>query len=87
MLLRSVYDEIAKLCEKLVCAFLGSVGELYRLAKVKAEDAEDRLAVNLISSRFKVYVTLKAYENIYELINVVDLFKMNVYGHFENSFL
>jgi hypothetical protein len=48
-------------------------GDLY-----PREDAEDRLSVYLVSSGLKVYVTVKSNKDVNELINVVDLFELNV---------
>ena len=76
-----------ELSAELFCALLLVVCELDGLTEVKGEDTEDRLAVHLISAGLKVNVTVKAYENVYELVNVVNFLKMNVTGHFFISFL
>jgi len=74
-------DEGLELIVKLFCANLGFVSELYGLAKVKAENTENRLAVYLVLSGFKVYVSFKTNENIDQLVYVVDLFELNVKCH------
>ena len=82
-----VDDEGLELASELFCALLLVVGELYRLTEVEREDTEDRLAVNLISARLKIDVAVKSYENVYKLVNVIDLLKLDIECHNFNSFL
>lgn len=70
-----------ELSAELFCALLLVVCELDGLTEVEGEDTEDRLAVHLISAGLKVNVTVKAYENVYELVNVVYFFKLNIKCH------
>ena len=74
-------DEGSKLFAELFRTVFLIVGELYGLAEIKREDAENGLAVHLVSARFKIDVTVKSHENIDELVNVVDFFELNIECH------
>lgn len=84
-------DKVLELLVKLVRSVLGLVGQLDGLAKVKAEDTEDRLAVYLVFAGLKVYVAVESNENVNELINVIDLSELNIKCHnsipFKNVFV
>ena len=58
------------------------VCDLDGLTKVKTEDAEDGLAVYLVSATLEVNVAFKADENIHERINIVYFTKMNFCCYF-----
>ena len=79
-------DELFQLIIELICILLAFVGQLDRLTEIEAEDTENRLAVHLVLARFEVYVALKSNEDVDQLINVVDFFKLNVKSHFQSSF-
>ena len=82
-----VDDEGLELASELFSALLLFIRELDGLTEVKREDTEDGLTVYLISARLEVHVTVKAYEDINELINVIDLLELNVECHNNYSFL
>ena len=71
-------NEGSKLLAELLCSCLLIVGKLYRLTEIEREDTENGLAIYLVSSGLKVYVTVKSNKDVNELINVVDLFELNV---------
>ena len=74
-------DEGSKLFAELFRTVFLIVGELYGLAEIKREDAENGLAVHLVSARFKIDVTVKSHENIDEFVNIVDLFELDIECH------
>lgn len=74
-------DEGLELIVELCRTNLGFVCELYGLAKIEAENTENRLAVYLVLSGFKVYVSFKTNENIDQFVYVIDLSKLNVKCH------